>query len=141
MYTRIPFTNKLTKFITLPNRELAIEHSRSLYLHVSQSWVVCQSGVSRGVSRGATRGAGAGAGAGSGRGRVRKCCKGIPQRLSPGGTMVEPRGRVQEPLANRAGGGMPDVAFQKKKIVFINASVAILLTSAVFQRVQISNTR
>lgn len=67
--------------------------------------------MSRGVSRGATRGAGAGAGAGSGRGSVRRCCSGIPQRLSLGGAMVDPRGSVQDPLAKRAGGGMPDVEF------------------------------
>lgn len=80
---------------------------------MSYSCVVCQSGVSRGGRRGAAAGAtGPGVGPGGpagpvGRGRVRRCCRGIP----PDGPNDEPRGNVQEPDANRAGGGMPDDGF------------------------------
>lgn len=59
-----------------------------------------------------------------GRGRVRKCWRGIPQRESLGGAdMVEPRGKVHEPAANLAGGGIPDVAFCEERIVIEKSNI------------------
>lgn len=88
----------------------ALRHTSSwaVIIYMFYSCVVCQRGVSRGGTRGV--GVGAGEGAGSGRGSVRRCWSGMPQRASCP-LIVEPRGSVHDPLAKRAGGGMPDVAF------------------------------
>lgn len=90
------------------NRHYSSQNLSIVFIYMSYSCVVCQRGVSRGGTRGV--GIGAGEGAGSGRGSVRRCWSGIPHRASAP-LSVEPRGKVQEPLAKRAGGGMPDVAF------------------------------
>lgn len=78
-----------------------------------------------------------------GRGRVRRCWRGIPQRESLGGAeMVEPRGRVHEPAANLAGGGMPDVAFCEGGIMIeLNRIKAVLYLLALkeYTKIFISN--
>lgn len=66
------------------------------------------------MSRGKVLGAD-GVGAGRGLGKVRRCWRGIPHLLLSGRVcpaIVDPRGRVQDPVAKRAGGGMlPPVEF------------------------------
>lgn len=97
-----------------PALQSLIKNLSIVFIYMSYSWVVCQRGVSRGGTRGV--GMGAGDGAGSGRGSVRRCWSGIPHRTSTP-LRVEPRGNVHEPLAKRAGGGIPDVAFCGQNIL------------------------